>query len=83
MGPNLPWWWFSLPVELPSAVATAQPTLARQRAGFWWTGLVIYVGWNLTTLIGALIGDQLGDVRQYGLDAAAAAALLGLRRPRL
>ena len=34
-------------------------------------------------MIGALIGDLLGDVRQYGLDAAAAAAFLGLVWPRL
>ncbi len=45
--------------------------------------MIIYLGWNLTTLIGALIGDALGDVRQYGLDAAAAAAFLGLVWPRL
>jgi hypothetical protein len=66
-----------------TAVSTAQPTVKSQRAGFWWTGLVIYVGWNLTTLLGALIGDQLGDVSRYGLDAAAAAAFLGLLWPRL
>ena len=45
--------------------------------------MIIYLGWNLTTLAGALIGDLLGDVRQYGLDAAAAAAFLGLVWPRL
>lgn len=70
-------------IDESTAVSTAQPTLTSQRAGFWWTGAIIYVGWNLTTLIGALIGDQLGDVSQYGLDAAAAAAFLGLLWPRL
>ncbi|WP_231604837.1 AzlC family ABC transporter permease [Salinibacterium sp. SWN139] len=70
-------------IDESTAVSTAQPTLASQRAGFWWTGAIIYVGWNLTTLVGALIGDQLGDVSQYGLDAAAAAAFLGLLWPRL
>ncbi|QAV71541.1 branched-chain amino acid ABC transporter permease [Salinibacterium sp. UTAS2018] len=70
-------------IDESTAVSTAQPTLASQRAGFWWTGAIIYVGWNLTTLLGALIGDQLGDVSQYGLDAAAAAAFLGLLWPRL
>lgn len=65
------------------AVATAQPTDEARRAGFWWTGLIIYVGWNLTTFVGALLGDLIGDVRQYGLDAAAAAAFLGLLWPRL
>ena len=70
-------------IDETTAVATAQPTLEGQRAGFWWTGAIIYVGWNLTTLIGALIGDLLGDVSRYGLDAAAAAAFLGLLWPRL
>jgi len=70
-------------IDETTAVSTAQPTREAQRAGFWWTGAIIYVGWNLTTLIGALIGDLLGDVSQYGLDAAAAAAFLGLLWPRL
>jgi predicted branched-subunit amino acid permease len=70
-------------IDETTAVSTAQPTLEAQRAGFWWTGAIIYVGWNLTTLAGALIGDLLGDVSQYGLDAAAAAAFLGLLWPRL
>jgi predicted branched-subunit amino acid permease len=65
------------------AVAVAQPTPSAQRLGFWVTGIVIYLGWNVTTLIGALIGDLLGDVSAYGLDAAAAAAFLGLLWPRL
>ncbi|MBO9577562.1 MAG: AzlC family ABC transporter permease [Microbacteriaceae bacterium] len=65
------------------AVSTAQGTPAARRAGFWITGVVIYAGWNVTTLIGALIGDLLGDVRAWGLDAAAAAAFLGLLWPRL
>lgn len=70
-------------IDETTAVSTAQKTLEGQRTGFWWTGAIIYVGWNLTTLIGALIGDLLGDVSQYGLDAAAAAAFLGLLWPRL
>jgi predicted branched-subunit amino acid permease len=70
-------------IDETTAVSTAQPTVEAQRVGFWWTGAIIFVGWNLTTLIGALIGDLLGDVRQYGLDAAAAAAFLGLLWPRL
>lgn len=70
-------------IDETTAVAIAQPTLPAQRTGFWWTAVVIYVGWNLTTLLGALLGDLLGDVRAYGLDAAAAAAFLGLLWPRL
>jgi len=70
-------------IDESTAVATAQPTLHTQRLGFWITGGVIFVGWNLTTLLGALLGDLIGDVRTYGLDAAAAAAFLGLLWPRL
>lgn len=72
-----------LTIDESTAVSTAQPTLDSQRIGFWATGAMIYVGWNLTTLLGAILGDQLGDVRQWGLDAAAAAAFLGLLWPRL
>ena len=70
-------------IDESTAVATTQPDLQSQRLGFWVTGLGIFVGWNLTTLAGALLGNLLGDVRQYGLDAAAAAAFLGLVWPRL
>jgi predicted branched-subunit amino acid permease len=89
MGPIVggPWWRRMLAapftIDESTAVGTAQPTLRGQRIGFWATGLGIYVGWNLTTLAGALLGDLVGDVRQYGLDAAAAAAFLGLLWPRL
>jgi len=82
-----PWWRRLLAghwtIDETTAVGTAQPTLRGQRVGFWVTGAVIYVGWNLTTLVGALLGDLAGDVRMYGLDAAAAAAFLGLLWPRL
>jgi len=82
-----PWWRKLLAgqwtIDETTAVSTAQPTLRGQRVGFWVTGAVIYVGWNLTTLIGALLGDLVGDVRMFGLDAAAAAAFLGLIWPRL
>jgi predicted branched-subunit amino acid permease len=82
-----PWWRklgaAHLTIDESTAVATAQPTLHAQRVGFWATGLAIYIGWNVTTLVGALLGNLVGDVRVYGLDAAAAAAFLGLLWPRL
>ena len=70
-------------IDESTAVAVAQSTLPAQRVGFWTTGLVLYAGWNLTTLLGALVGDQVGDVRAFGLDAVAAAAFLALLWPRL
>lgn len=72
-----------LTIDESTAVAIAQPSPPAQRRGFWTTGLVVYLGWNLTTLLGALLGDALGDPRLYGFDAAAAAAFAALLWPRL
>ncbi|MGJ4845606.1 AzlC family ABC transporter permease [Leifsonia sp. Le1] len=72
-----------LTIDESTAVATAHQEPRAQRIGFWTTGLVVYIGWNLTTLAGALLGNLIGDVKAYGLDAAAAAAFLGLLWPRL
>lgn len=70
-------------IDESTAVALAQPTPELSRIGFWVTGAGIYVGWNSMTLVGALLGDAMGDVRSFGLDAAAAAAFLGLLWPRI
>jgi predicted branched-subunit amino acid permease len=70
-------------IDESTAVSVAQTDQAAARAGFWLTGLTIYVGWNLMTLVGALLGNAVGDPRTYGLDAAAAAAFLALLWPRL
>ncbi len=70
-------------IDESTAVSLAQPTPRARTIGFWVTGVGIYIGWNLSTLLGALLGDVLGDPRAYGLDAAAAAAFLALLWPRL
>ena len=70
-------------IDESTAVALARSDDRAARTGFWVTGIVIFIGWNVTTLAGALIGDALGDTRAWGLDAAAAAAFLGLLWPRL
>jgi predicted branched-subunit amino acid permease len=70
-------------IDESTAVSLAQKTPRARLLGFWVTGIGIYVGWNLSTLAGALLGDVLGDPRAYGLDAAAAAAFLALLWPRL
>lgn len=70
-------------IDESTAVALAQPDKESSKVGFWVTGVAIYVGWNVTTLVGAFLGEALGDVRAYGLDAAAAAAFLALLWPRL
>lgn len=70
-------------IDESTAVAIAQTELRAQRIGFWLTGAAIFVGWNAMTVAGAILGDALGDPRTWGLDAAAAAAFLGLLWPRI
>ncbi|MBJ7432855.1 MAG: AzlC family ABC transporter permease [Microbacteriaceae bacterium] len=70
-------------IDESTAVAIAQTEPRAQRIGFWLTGAAIFVGWNAMTAAGAILGDALGDPRTWGLDAAAAAAFLGLLWPRI
>ncbi|MEZ0163177.1 AzlC family ABC transporter permease [Kineococcus sp. LSe6-4] len=72
-----------LTIDESTAVAVAQSSNPLRRLGFWVTGIGVYLGWNLTTLLGALAGNSLGDPQRFGLDAAAAAAFVGLLWPRL
>ncbi len=72
-----------LTIDESTAVATAQSDPVAARTGFWWTGVGVFALWNAFTLVGALLGDAAGDPRRFGLDAAAAAAFLGLVWPRL
>lgn len=66
-----------------TAMSVTRETPAAARLGFLATGLSVFVLWNLATLGGAVAGEQLGDPRAYGLDAAVAAAFLALLWPRL
>jgi len=72
-----------LTVDESTATATAQQDKDEQRRGFWVAGIGVFVLWNGFTLVGALLGDSLGDPRQFGLDGAAVAAFLALLWPRL
>jgi predicted branched-subunit amino acid permease len=72
-----------LSIDESNGVSAAQDDLKSQRLGFWATGIAVFVFWNLATLLGALAGDFLGSAETWGLDAAAAAAFLGLVWPKL
>jgi predicted branched-subunit amino acid permease len=72
-----------LTIDESTAVATAHKAPHAARLGFWWTGVGVFVLWNVFTLVGAVAGDRMGDPATYGLDAAAAAAFLGLVWPRI
>ncbi|MFE2479787.1 AzlC family ABC transporter permease [Streptomyces sp. NPDC059355] len=70
-------------IDETTAVALAQPDRRSARLGFTVTGLSLYVLWNLTTLLGALGAEALGDTSAWGLDAAGPAVFLALLAPML
>ena len=72
-----------LTIDESAATAAGQQAPDEQRRGFWTAGLGVFELWNLFTLVGALLGDALGDPRRWGLDGAAVAAFLALLWPRL
>jgi len=77
--------WLTAHVTIDESLATAaaQAEVCEQRRGFWVAGLGIFILWNGLTAVGAMLGDVVGDPRQWGLDGAAVAAFLGLLWPRL
>ncbi|MFD4691694.1 AzlC family ABC transporter permease [Streptomyces sp. NPDC058463] len=70
-------------IDETTAVTLPQPTRRAARIGFTVTGLTLYVLWNLTTLVGALGAEALGDTNTWGLDAASPAVFLALLAPML
>ena len=72
-----------LTIDESNAVSAAQVGSSDRKLGFWLTGIGVFTFWNLATLLGAIGGNLIGSVEAWGLDAAAAAAFLGLLWPRL
>ncbi|EGG44666.1 hypothetical protein SGM_4718 [Streptomyces griseoaurantiacus M045] len=70
-------------IDETTAVSLAQPSRRAARLGFTVTGLSLYVPWNLTTLLGALGAEAIGDTDAWGLDAAGPAVFLALLAPML
>jgi predicted branched-subunit amino acid permease len=70
-------------IDESTAIATAQDELADQRRGFWYTGIGVFIFWNLFTLLGALGAKAIGNPAGWGLDSAVPAAFLALVWPRL
>jgi predicted branched-subunit amino acid permease len=73
-----------LTIDESNAVSLlGEPDRKKERLGFWLTGIAVFAFWNVFTFVGAVVGSQLGNPTTWGLDAAAAAAFLGLIWPRL
>ncbi|MEV6177710.1 AzlC family ABC transporter permease [Streptomyces sp. NPDC052015] len=70
-------------IDETAAVSLAQRDRRGARIGFLVTGLSLYVLWNVTTLLGALGAEAIGDTDAWGLDAAGPAVFLALLAPML
>jgi predicted branched-subunit amino acid permease len=65
------------------ALAQDQAEIDSVRKGFWFTGIGVYIFWNLFTVLGALSASLLEDPAKWGLDSAVPAAFLALLWPQL
>lgn len=71
-----------LVIDESTAMALGQHDAAHQRTAFWTTGITVLVCWNVSTLIGAVVGTSI-DPTDYGLDAAFPAAFCAMVAPHL
>lgn len=72
-----------LTIDESAAVSSSRESESEQKKGFWLTGISVFVFWNLATILGGVLGNLISDPADFGLDAAAAAALFALVWPRL
>ena len=75
-------WTSHFVIDETTAMAIGQATPRAKRYAFWTTGLILFVLWQLGTLVGALVGTAI-DPASFGLDAAAPAVYLALMWPAL
>lgn len=69
-------------IDESTAMAVGQGTPQLSRVAFWWTFGGVFTFWNLSTLLGAVVGSVV-DPSTFGLDAVVPAAFLALLAPRL
>lgn len=73
-----------LMIDESVAVGTATKSPGLVRYGYRYGGISVFILWNVSTVVGALIGANAGDlIQKYGIDAAIPASFLALVWPRL
>ena len=70
-------------VDETVAFSRARPTPERARAAYWLTGTLLFVVWQLGTVVGLVAGSAVPDPDAFGVDAAFPAGLLALLLPAL
>lgn len=71
-----------LTIDETTAMSVGQKDPRAQRIAFWFTGVTLYLFWNLGTLLGAVAGSAI-DPTTYGLDAAFPAGFVAMVWPLL
>lgn len=71
-----------LTIDETTAMSVGQRDPRAQRIAFWFTGVTLYLCWNLGTLLGAVAGSAI-DPTTYGLDAAFPAGFVAMVWPML
>jgi 4-azaleucine resistance transporter AzlC len=75
--------WSQVVIDESTALSLSQPTPELSRTAFYACGGLLFVAWNLGTLVGALAGGAIADPSALGLDAAFPASMLALLAPLL
>jgi 4-azaleucine resistance transporter AzlC len=70
-------------IDESTAMAVSEAPSGHSARAFWSTALSVYVLWNVSTVVGALVGNALGSPATTGLDVAGPAAFIALLAPRL
>jgi 4-azaleucine resistance transporter AzlC len=70
-------------IDESTAFARARGTGPRATAAYRLVGALLFVGWNIGTVVGILGGSAVPDPNAFGVDAAFPAALLALLLPSL
>jgi predicted branched-subunit amino acid permease len=65
------------------AFALRQPDPARRRSAFWTCGVALFVIWNVSVLLGVVLGSAVRNTNAFGLDATFPAVMLALALPTL
>ncbi|WP_433555057.1 AzlC family ABC transporter permease [Pseudonocardia xinjiangensis] len=72
-----------LMVDESVAFSRARGSGRRARTAYWLCGSLLFVFWNVGTVVGVLAGGAVPDPDTFGVDAAFPAALLALLLPSL
>lgn len=65
------------------AFTLANRATGRAKPAYWTAGVMLYLCWNLGSLLGVLVGTAIADPKTFGLDAAFPAVMLALMLPSL